>query len=502
MLLQWMKRLAALCLCALLALTGLPACAQEETAQPQPLTVSQLTYADGEYVLTGQRAQVDFDWLRTLNPDAVGWLYQEETLFSEAVVQGQNNTYYQSRAFDRASVNGKGVAYLDAAGQWGDAVVQLYGSGRSRGSLEELNGYAEQEWYDAHPSLRLLTPQGDYQADVFAAVKTTTAQRESWLGPQPEETRAEWLNRVFLASSLQPVLSAIPEEGEPMLVITIQNGGNACRVLLCALRPIRCDTQETVELTNAAYDRIPARSGQVHTDALGDVMVYFQDDEPWALMRYESAMTSVYRRFGGGGCGPTAAAMAIANLVDMADLPVLAQYSADGLGTLFCSCSVNRVYCNHLHVPYHLVTAEQYLRYLPVIIADFAAGNNQWNINSRPTNSRGSNMKFLEPLCEAYGLELTRGVDIQDALAHLKGKTGQAMAVCCALRGGPFTNTSHYVVVAGVDEEYFYVLDPLYREAYEDEKTIDAVLAPGVVRIRLENWRKCGLTVDGIVERK
>lgn len=498
---QFMRRFAALCLCVLLC-QPVWTLAEEEAAAV-PLTASQLVFENGEYVLTGQRAAVDFDWLRTLNDDCVGWLYQEETLFSEAVVQGESNAYYQTRSFDGFYVSAKSCAYLDAEGsaQMDDAVVEIYGSGRESGSLEELNRYHRQAWYDEHPSLRLLTPMADYQADVFASIQTSERMRESWLTPQDGESRADWLSRMQLSSEIQPLSAALPADGERVLAIAVNNGSTS-RLLLCTLRPIRYETQETVELTNAAYDSVPTLSGVVTTEALGEKRIYFQNDAVWERMRYESAKTSVFRRFGGGGCGPTAAAIVIGNLVDMNDLPRLAQYSKDGKGTLFCSCSVNRVYCNHLHVPYHLETAEQYQRYLPVIMADFAAGNNTWNINSRPTNSRGSNMKFLEPLCEIFGLTLVQEGNIQDALEMLKGKEGNAMVICCALRGGPFTNSSHYVVVAGVDEEYFYVLDPLWREAYEDPyKAIDAVLAPGVVRVRLENWRLCGLTVDGYIEK-
>ena len=497
------RRFSALCLCVLLLCQPALAWAEEE-AEIVPLSTSQLICEKGQYVLTGQRAMVDFEWLRMLNEDCVGWLYQEETLFSEAVVQGKDNLYYQTRSFDRFNVSSKSCAYLDAEGSplMDDALVEIYGSGRSSGSLEELNGYSSQMFYDAHPALRLLTPQGDYQADVFASLKTSQRLRESWLSPQGEETRADWLSRVLASSEIQPAPAALPQNAERLLAITIHNGDNTRRVILCTLRPIRYDTQEAVELTNAALDRLPTLSGTVTTEPLGKTMVYFQNDEPWNMMRYESAKTSIFRRFGGGGCGPTAAAIVIANLVEMDELPKLAQYSVDGLGTLFCSCSVNRVYCNHLHAPYRLETAEQYLRYLPVVMADFAAGNNVWGVNSRPTNSRGSNMKFLEPLCEIFGLKLVKEGNIQDALERLKGKRGDAMVVCCALRGGPFTNSSHYVVLAAVDEEYFYVIDPLYREEYDDPyRAIDAVLAPGIVRVKLENWRLCGLTVDGYIEK-
>ena len=114
-------------------------------------------------------------------------------------------------------------------------------------------------------------------------------------------------------------------------------------------------------------------------------------------------------------------------------------------------------------------------------------------------------MKFLEPLCEIFDLTLVTEGNIQDALEMMQGKTGDAMVVCCALRGSPFTSTSHYVVIAGVDDTHFYVLDPLYRSDYSDTDrygVIETILTPGVVKIKLEDARKCGLSIVGHLQKE
>ena len=53
-----------------------------------------------------------------------------------------------------------------------------------------------------------------------------------------------------------------------------------------------------------------------------------------------------------------------------------------------------------------------------------------------------------------------------------------------ASKGGVFTNTGHYVVLAHVDADYLYVLDPLCREEYKTNNSRKLnILQPGLVSL-------------------
>lgn len=484
-----------------LLLLGLPAAAEEAA---MPLTRSETVYTEQGVKVTKERAVVDFEWLQSVNADSVGWLYQEETLLSEPILQGATNDYYLKRGFDKNAVGLKGVAFLDSeqSPAMTEPLVRIYGSARDGGRLESMLGYRDQSYYEAHPTFRLLTPSGDYHAQIFACIKTVERNVDGWCRQAEGETFATWLRRVQAASEIRS--DVLPREGEKLAAITLVQGGTNRRVILAVLRPITYETQTSIDLNKEAIDRLPTESGYRQVGPLGNMMVYAQNDTVWGMMRYESALTSKFRRFNGGGCGPTAVAILIANLVPQEELPRIREYSREGVPTLFCPCSVNRVYCNHLHPPYHLETAQEYLRYLPVVMADFAAGNNRWKINSRPTDSLGSNTRFVEPLCEVYGLEMTELKNLTEAIIHMEERNNRGLVLCCALRGSAFTTTSHYMVLAGVDDTYFYMLDPLFRDDYsatDIHGLIDQILAPGVVRIRRENARKTGLDIVGYFEK-
>lgn len=493
-------RLGTLGLCVALLLQPLPASAEAT------LTASTAVRSQAGVIVSGERAMVDFAWLQSVNADSVAWLYQEETRLSEPILQGVNNEYYLKRGFDRNLVGLKGVAFLDSeqSPELDEPLVKIYGSAREGGRLESMLSYAEQSYYEAHPSFRLLTPSTDYQADIFACILTVENQVEQWCGQAEGESFSAWLSRIQAASAINALPDALPDEGEKLAAVTLVRGGENRRVVLASLRPIAYDTHTSVDLNKVAFDQLPTDSGYRQVGTLGEMMVYAQNDRLWGDMRYESELTSKYRKFSGGGCGPTAVAMLIANLVSMEELPQIRDFSLDGTATLFCPCSVNRVYCSHLHAPYHLETAQDYLRYLPVVIADFAAGNNRWKINSRPPNSRGSNMRFMDALCEVYGLTKIEFENAAAVIDYLAETGNRGLVLCCAFRGSAFTTTSHYMVMAGVDDTYFYMLDPLFRDDYSATDVygvIEEIIAPGVVKIRRDNVRKTGLDIVGYYEK-
>ena len=72
--------------------------------------------------------------------------------------------------------------------------------------------------------------------------------------------------------------------------------------------------------TEAYFTRKEDFSGIVEVPGKGPMRYYAQNDPLWQDMAYERAETQSRRPFGDGGCGPTAGAMAIANLVPEEEL--------------------------------------------------------------------------------------------------------------------------------------------------------------------------------------
>lgn len=113
------------------------------------------------------------------NPDTVGWLRLDGTAIDYPVVQTPNdNEAYLRRGFDRLYATG-GTLFLDARCQTGagnaasTANWLVYGHNMADGSMfGQLDRYAEEDFYRAHPTFTFdsLTEAGQWQ--VVAALRT------------------------------------------------------------------------------------------------------------------------------------------------------------------------------------------------------------------------------------------------------------------------------------------------------------------------------------------
>ena len=315
---------------------------------------------------------------------------------------------------------------------------------------------------------------------------------DKWDPSKTEEGFAAWLARVKEASMWPVEELFCPQEGDRLLLLAGLHLNGKCTMVMTALKPVAYTGEEEIDLSKMPLDTAETVSGYVDAGPAGEMMYYAQNGPLFGEMRYESAMRSgSYRDFGGGGCGPTAMAIIVANLVEAEELPLIGQHAKTELGNVFCPCSVNRIYCDHTHMPYRMETPEEYLRYLPVAMGDFAAGNNEWDMVARRTKSQGTNIAFTDYVAEVYGLTKTPLTTLDEAFALVRENTGEGFVLVSALAGSAMTNSSHFIVLTGVDDEYFYMLDPMYRtpEQYKttDKRRVIEVLQPGVVRVSLEN---------------
>ncbi len=112
---------------------------------------------------------IDFDALSKTNPDIVGWLYSAGTKINYPVVQTDNNTYYLNHLYD-GKKGSSGTLFVDYACSSGfsDMNTIIYGHHMKSGSMfASIVEYRSQEYYDVHPVMYLLTPDGNYRLEVF-----------------------------------------------------------------------------------------------------------------------------------------------------------------------------------------------------------------------------------------------------------------------------------------------------------------------------------------------
>ncbi len=114
---------------------------------------------------------VDFEALRENGPDIIGWLSLPDTAINYPITQTDDNEYYLHHLYD-GIYNKVGCLFADYENQadFSDRNTIIYGHNMRDGSMfAALNEYDEQDYYDGHPQMYLVTPGGGYTVEIFTA---------------------------------------------------------------------------------------------------------------------------------------------------------------------------------------------------------------------------------------------------------------------------------------------------------------------------------------------
>lgn len=239
--------------------------------------------------------------------------------------------------------------------------------------------------------------------------------------------------------------------------------------------------EESAPLVYSRYIDVPG---------VGPWYYYAQNDPEWKESIYETRNGNMLREFGGGGCGPTSLAIAISRQLTPQELPALLEFRNPLYDSFYyCSCSVNQYHCHEHCERRSIDTAEDFLKNLPRALGSIATGNNNLYTEYRG-DFAGTSLRLFKDVATAYGLEYTTTSDWDTARQAL----ADGYSIITTVTKGVFTNSSHYMVVASTDEEWLYLLDPLMREHYENDKwDYLEILEPGLVRMKLEHLRHVSL---------
>ena len=228
-----------------------------------------------------------------------------------------------------------------------------------------------------------------------------------------------------------------------------------------------------VEEEPLEYSRI------VNIPGLGEMMYYAQNDPLWAKVVYEAKNSPNRSPMRSGACGPTSLAMAIARQVpDEALNALLSEAKDQEKGFRFCECSILRDYHIGDHEFINPRTTEDFVKYLPVIFASYATGNNIHYRQYRYPGS-GTNNSVFRTLAQFYGLTYRSTQNWEEAREALE----DGYSVITTVTKGIFTSSSHYLYVAGIADGYVYILDSLMRTEYPNDRNHRLeIVEPGVVR--------------------
>lgn len=116
------------------------------------------------------KSEKDFAAMAKDWPDVKGWVKIDDTRIDFPVVQGKDNIYYLNHLPNKTR-NAAGAIMMDVSntGDFSDMVTILHGHHMKSGNMfGDLDLYLKEDYYRAHPTVKLYTPRGDCTADIFA----------------------------------------------------------------------------------------------------------------------------------------------------------------------------------------------------------------------------------------------------------------------------------------------------------------------------------------------
>ncbi len=99
---------------------------------------------------TYSRYRIDFETLKEINPDIVGWIKVNEVGIEYPVVKTNNNWFYLNHSFDK-SYNNAGWIFADYCNKFDgtDKNIVIYGHNRRDGSMfGTMKNILKPEWYN------------------------------------------------------------------------------------------------------------------------------------------------------------------------------------------------------------------------------------------------------------------------------------------------------------------------------------------------------------------
>ena len=185
------------------------------------------------------QTSVDFDALKTINEDIVGWIYLPDTNINYPIVKGEDNDYYLDHSFEKQS-------------NYAGAIFMVY---RQDGNFIEYNTfiYGHNMWHDTmftniekmkdesffydHPYLYLFTINGNYECEIFS-IYTTTSNSDSYcIDFTNDQAYLDYLNMVQALSDFET--DVVLSEADKIITLSTcsheyQNQSSNLRYLLHA----------------------------------------------------------------------------------------------------------------------------------------------------------------------------------------------------------------------------------------------------------------------------
>lgn len=197
---------------------------------------------------------IDFDSLKEINEDVIGWLEMEAIDINYPIAQAGDNNYYLHRTIQKTD-NFAGSIFLDYQNHknFGDRNSIIYGHNMKNGSMfGTLRKYREQETYDKSPYFWVYTPDFIYKYEIFSCAEVDVYSKDYQITFRTRESFEEFLERCKDQSLVENDVEV--EYGDTVITLSTCTGNEATRFIVQGKR-VR------------TYKAVPKAGGYEETEA-------------------------------------------------------------------------------------------------------------------------------------------------------------------------------------------------------------------------------------------
>lgn len=198
--------------------------------------------------------EIDFDKLRSINEDVIGWIYVDALSdISYPIVQGKDNQTYLHQTYEK-TYNFAGTIFVDYenGSDFNDCNTLVYGHNMKNGSMfGHLKKFSEdQTLYDKDKYFWILTPGKNYRYEIISAYTTGVNSDTYTLFKGPGEEFEEYLKKIKSYSDIKTDDTELTIK-DKIVTLSTCTGNESTRFVV---QGKRVNTEDTGSSTAAASE--------------------------------------------------------------------------------------------------------------------------------------------------------------------------------------------------------------------------------------------------------
>ena len=182
-----------------------------------------------------RKSRIDFESLKEINSDVVGWLTLDDTVIDYPVVKGEDNDYYLHHLYT-GEWNSLGTLFVDYRNDdlFNDQISVIYGHSMLNGSMFFiLERYKKQSFYEDHKEFTFETPDQTYILEPIAGKVMDAKIPFLQLNFNEEEEYEDYIKEFIQTSTFKSDSSFSKKDKVVMMIKCSADYEDARYVLVC-----------------------------------------------------------------------------------------------------------------------------------------------------------------------------------------------------------------------------------------------------------------------------